>query len=789
MDIRSLKQFNKKAMAAMISALVLPSAASAFTPFVVQDIRITGLRSAEPGMVFSYIPARVGSTFNQEMATDSLRRLYATGLFNDVKITTQGKVVNIVVDERPMISSILFEGMNAFKDDAVLESLRGVGFGEGRAYDPALLDRAVTELRNQYVSKGNYSVDVKSTLTPLPNNRVGVSFQVNEGKRAHISDINFVGNEAISSSDLEDQMDLTTPGFMTWYTGTDKFSRETLNSDVEKIRDYYMDRGYLDVKVDSPQVTISPNLEEIGINMTIQEGKPYTVRRVQLAGDLMGMNEELQGLIENRPGEVFNITKARQTANAISMRLGELGYALAEVNPVPQPVAGTQEVDVVYFVNPGKRIYVRQINIGGNVRTRDQVIRREMRQSESAWYDATRLATSRDRIDRLGYFNDVEVTKVPIEGSDDLVDVNVTVKEKPTGMVNFGVGYGSTDKLTFQAGVSQDNIFGSGTNLGLSFSTSKTNRNVILTHTNPYWTTSGISKTTSAYYRLDKPYSSSVNQDEDTYQVRSTGIGLNFGVPISEYDRVFLGATFEQNKIRLPAENSGLIIPQAYRDFVSNYGEKSNVIMFNIGWTKDTRDSAIAPTRGYMTSLNAVAGVGDLKYYMLSAQQQYYWPINKDFTLAFNVAADWGRTYGSSKPFPVIKNLYAGGIGSVRGYDGASLGPRDTVSGDYLGGNTRLLANVQLFLPFPGTQNDRSLRWFLFADAGKVGVSGGQTCSVGNAQYGGIVTDPCGWRYSAGIGLSWNSPLGPLQLSYARPIRSKPGDNKQQFQFQIGTSF
>lgn len=789
MDIRSLKQLRKTTLATLVSALVMPVAAHAFSPFVVQDIRITGLRSTEPGMVFSYIPARVGKTFNQEMATDSLRRLYATGLFNDVKITTEGRVVNIAVDERPTITSVLFEGMNAFKSEDIVNSLAELGLGEGRALDPALLDRATKEIRNQYVAKGNYSVDVRHVLTPLPNNRVGVSFQITEGKLARIREINFVGNKAISSSTLEDQMDLTTPGFMTWYTGTDKFSREKLDADIEKIRDYYMEKGYLDVKVDDPQVTISPNLEDIGINITVHEGEQYKVRDLKVAGELLGMNDELRGLITNKPGELFNVMKVRESVNAIKLRLGELGYALAEVNPVPQPIAGTKEVDVVYYVTPGKRIYVRQINIGGNSRTRDQVIRREMRQSESAWYDATRVATSRDRIDRLGYFNDVNITQVPVQGVDDQVDINVDVKEKPTGMINLGVGYGSTDKLTFQAGISQDNIFGSGTDLSLSFSTSKYNRNVVLMHTDPYWTSSGISKTTSVYYRVDRPYSTAVNQDDDTYQVRTLGLGLNFGVPISEYDRVFLGATVEQNKIRLPSASSGQVIPQAYREFVDAYGEKSTAVILNAGWTKDTRDSAVAPTRGYMTSLNASVSVGHLKYYMLSGQQQFYFPLSKDYTLAFNVAADWGRTYGTNKPFPVIKNLYAGGIGSVRGYEGSSLGPRDAFSGDYLGGNTRVLANVQLFLPFPGTQNDRSLRWFLFADAGKIGVNGGQTCTTGSPEYGGVVSDPCGWRYSAGVGLSWNSPLGPLQLSYARPLNSKPGDNKQQFQFQIGTSF
>ncbi|NLA88710.1 MAG: outer membrane protein assembly factor BamA [Alcaligenaceae bacterium] len=792
MRIRRNFTHNKKSLALNLSALsmavLLPLKSFAFSPFVVQDIRVTGLQSAEPGMVFSYLPVGVGGTFTQEQATDTVKRLYSTGLFDDVSVSTRNRVVEINVVERPIITSVIYDGMKAFNDKQLNEALLDVGFGEGRALDPALLDRAQEEIRSQYVLKGHYGATIEHVLTPLPGNRVGVNFQVHEGGRASIRDINFVGNEAFKTSTLKRQLSQTTPGYMTWFTGSHRYSREGMEVDAQSLRDFYLNRGYLDFRLSEPQVSISTDRKDITLNYTVHEGEPYTIRKQQLAGDLLGLNEQLREAIQQKEGEVYNNSRSQETIRRIQSRLGEIGYALAEVNVHPITNPETHEVDVTYFVNPGKRITVRRINIGGNVRTRDQVIRREMRQQESAWYDEARLGTSKERVERLGYFNSVDITQVPVPGTDDQVDINVDVKETPTGMINLGVGYGSSDKLTFMAGINQDNIFGSGTNLGLQINTGRYNRAAVLTHTDPYFTRSGISRTTSLYFTEHRPYNDAVyDRDERTYKIRTMGFGMNFGVPISENDRVFLGATFERNRVTLPIASG--IFPKAYHEFVEHYGENTNVFLLNAGWTKDTRDSALAPTRGYRTSIDGVVGMGDLNYWVASVSGQYYLPLTDRFTLAFNAAADYGRTFNSNKPFPVIKNMYAGGIGSVRGYEGASLGPRDLDTGDFLGGSTRVLANVQLYLPFPGTHKDRTLRWFVFADAGKVGTSGFSKCTIGNPRYGGLVEDPCGWRYSAGVGLSWQSPIGPLEISYAKPLNSKQGDKKQQFQFQIGTSF
>jgi len=767
----------KGLMPGLLAALLMPALAHAFEPFVVRDIRVEGIQRTDAGTVFGYMPVKVGQQFTEAEATEAIRRLYSTGFFSDVKIETDNDVVVVVVQERPTIASVTFNGMREFDSKAITKSLMQVGFGEGRVFAQSMLARAEFELKEQYLSKGKYGVEVTATVTPLPRNRVGVSFDVFEGEVAKIRQISVVGNKAFSEGDLLDLFQLSTPGWLTWYTNSDKYSREKLEGDIETLRSFYLDQGYLEFSVEPPQVTISPDRKDIYITVTIHEGEPYKVRSVKLAGNLLGLDSEIRNLVQVKEGETFSAAQANDSSKAITDYLGELGYAFANVNPNPTLDRVKHEADVTFYVDPSRRVYVRRIQIGGNTRTRDEVVRREMRQEEAAWYDSGDLKISRDRIDRLGYFNEVNVSTDPVPGSPDQVDVNVDVKEKPTGMINLGVGYGSSEKAILSAGISEDNVFGSGTNLTLQFNTSKSNRAVVLSHTDPYFTKDGISRTTSAYYRVTEPW----DGNDGDYRVKAMGLGMNFGVPISEYDRIFLGGTFEHNQIDL-YDNS----PQAYRDFVDEYGDSTNALIFNAGWSKDTRDSALAPTKGSYTRLKADVSTMDLQYYMLTAQQQYYVPLGRSYTLAFNGMVDYGFSYGS-KDFPVIKNVYAGGIGTVRGYDGSSLGPRDSLTGDYLGGARRIVGNAQLYLPFPGASKDRTLRWFLFADAGQVSAGSGMRCTGGEP--GSEVEDPCGWRFSAGIGLSWQSPLGPLQLSYARPLNSKSGDDLQSFQFQIGTGF
>ena len=752
-------------------SFLIPITAQAFTPFIVSDIRVDGIQRTEPGTIFAQLPVKVGEKFTDELATESVRKLYATGLFNDVRIDTSNRVVVVVVQERPTIASVSFTGMREFESKTIIDSLKQVGFGEGRVFDQSMLEQAEFELKQQYLSKGKYGTEINATVTPLPRNRVGISFDIFEGSVAKIKDIKIVGNTAFSESDLLGLFKLSTTGWLTWYTDSDKYSREKLDRDIERLRSYYLDRGYLEFKSEPPQVTISSDRKEMFITITINEGKPYTVTSVKLAGELLGLDAQINQLVLIKAGELFSGAKTNATAKGITDFLGSLGYAFANVNPNPALDREKQTADITFYVDPSRRVYVRRIQVAGNHRTRDEVVRRELRQQESAWYDSGKLKLSRDRLDRLGYFKEVKLNTEPVPNSPDQVDVNIDVTEKPTGMVSLGVGYGQVDGVILSAGITEENVFGSGTNLTLNVNTSAYNRAIVLAHTDPYFTNDGISRTSSLYYRTMTPYSNNPGM----YQVTTVGAGLNFGVPITEFDRIFGGVSLERNTISL-YDNS----PLAYREYVNQYGDTTNAMILNTGWSKDLRDSALVPTKGSFTRLKGDLGTVSLKYYMLSAQQQLYVPIGRDYTVAFNALFDYGQSY-SDNQYPIIKNVYAGGIGTVRGYSTNSLGPRDLITGTYLGGSKRVVGNVQFYLPFPGTNQDRTLRWFVFADGGQVfGTDGyGNDTAMNFSQL----------RYSAGIGLTWISPLGPLQLSYAKPLNAQESDNTQVFQFQIGTGF
>lgn len=755
--------------------LLFSSATLAFSPFVVKDIRVDGIQRTETGIVFAYIPVTIGERFTEEMATETIRQLYATGFFSDVQISTNNDVVVVSVQERPVIASVSFTGMREFESKNIIESLRQVGFADGRIFDQAMLEQAELELKQQYLSKGKYGVEITATTTPLPRNRIGVNFDIFEGSIAKIKEIKFIGNEAFSKSNLLGLMSLSTSGYLTWYTQTDRYSSEKLAADMESIRSYYLDRGYLEFVMETPQVTISPNREDIFITLTISEGKPYTVETVDIAGNLLGLDDEIQSLLKIKPGEVFSGAKANESSVAIREYLGGLGYAFANVNPNPALNRDNLTVNLTFFVDPSRRVYVRKIEITGNERTRDSVARREIRQLESAWYDGDAIRLSRDRLDRLGYFQSVDFSTEPVPGSIDQVDVNIAVEERQTGSINLGIGYGQTDGVILSAGISEDNAFGSGSALSFSINTSQTNRTFVLSHTNPYWTQDGVSRSTSIFYRKVSP--SLDNPGE--YEVKSAGGGLGFGVPITEFDRISLGANFESDQIGI--DPTSVNTPEAYNQYVQDYGESTNSVIFNLGWSKDTRDSLLFPTKGSLIRLGGVAGTISLKYYLLSAQFQHYVPIGRDYALGFNALFDYGGVYGSDKPYPVIKDVYAGGIGTVRGYLGNSLGPKDSKTGTFLGGSKRVVGNAQFSFPLPGTKSDPTLRLFVFADAGQVYGADGRGNDT-TIDFGDL-------RYSTGVGLSWLSPMGPLQLVYAKALNAQVNDRTQVFQFQIGTAF
>ncbi|MBI0331307.1 outer membrane protein assembly factor BamA [Burkholderia plantarii] len=746
--------------------------AFALDPFTVTDIRIEGLHRIEPGSVFAYLPVKQGDTFTDDLASESIRKLYATGFFNDVKVATEGSVVIVRVQERPAIASIDFAGIKEFDKDNLTKAMTAVGLANGRYYDKSLVDKAEQELKRQYLTRGYYAAEVTTTITPVDANRVAILFSVAEGPSAKIRQINFIGNRTFKSSTLLDEMQLSTPNWFSWYTKNDLYSKEKLSGDLENVRSYYLNRGYLEFSIDSTQVSISPDRKDMYLTLTVHEGEPYTISSVNLAGDLLDRKAELQKLVKIKAGDRFSAEKLQQTTKAIVDKLGEYGYAFATVNAQPNIDQATHKVGLTLVVDPGHRVYVRHINVVGNSRTRDEVVRREMRQMESAWFDSGRLALSKDRINRLGYFTDVDVTTVPVEGTTDQVDVNVKVTEKPTGSITLGLGYGSGEGPIISAGVSQDNVFGSGTSLSLTVNTATTYRTLAVEQVDPYFTVDGIRRITDVYYRTSQPLYYSSNTDT-SFRVITYGASMKFGIPFSETDTVFFGAGLEQDRLDVDSTT-----PQSYIDYVNSFGRVSNNVPVTVGWSRDNRDSSLIPSKGYFLQANAEYGtpIATTTYAKGDLQAQYYYSFARGFILGLNFQGGYGKGLGG-KPYPIFKNYYAGGIGSVRGYESSSLGPRDATTGDPIGGSKMVVGNVELTVPLPGTGYDRTLRVFTFVDGGNVWGSEGNSIGAN------------GLRYSYGAGLEWISPIGPLKIDLGFPVVKHTGDQYQKFQFQIGTSF
>jgi len=733
--------------------------------FVIRDIRVEGIQRTEAGTVFGYLPLRVGDRYDPERGSAAIRALFATGLFKDVRFEVDGDVLVVVVEERPAIAEVKLEGLKEFDKDAVLKALKEGGLGEARIFDRSLLERAEQELKRQYLGRGLYGVEVKTTVTPIERNRVNVLIAVDEGEAARIRAIRFTGNKAFSEGTLRDQMELSTPGWLTWYTKRDQYARPKLAGDLETLRSFYLNRGYLDFNIESTQVSISPDKRDIYITINLVEGERYTVSQVKLAGELLGLDDELRSLIDVEPGDTFNAERFNAVSKRMTERLGALGYAFATANAVPEADREKREVAFTFFIDPGRRVYVRRVNVTGNARTRDDVIRREIRQFENAWFDTEKVRLSRDRIDRLGYFEKGEVETPAVPGSFDQVDVNFNVAERPTGQIQAGAGYSSTEGIVLQASYAQQNTFGTGHAVAFEVNTSKAARTFSLTHTDPYVTIYGISRTIELVDRK----SDLAELNLGTVDLASQIAAIRFGVPFTEFDTVFFGLRYEGTQIGL-TESS----PQVYKDYVEDFGDSPAAVALTIGTSRDSRDNLLVPTRGLYQRAFAewALPVLDLRYYRLTYQHQRFFPVTNRFTLAFNADLGYGDSYGD-KPYPVFKNFYAGGIGSVRGYEAASLGPRDEF-GTPLGGTRRFNFSIEGLTPLPG--GDRTLRMLAFIDGGQVwGADEKVTFST--------------LRFSTGLGVAWVSPLGPMKFSYAYPFNSKEGDRLQRFQFQIGTGF
>jgi outer membrane protein insertion porin family len=740
----------------------------AFEPFVVKDIRVEGLRRLSAGTVFNYLPIQVGERVDNGRARQAIHALYKTGFFRDVSLARDGDVLVVSVEERPSIDTVDITGNRAIDTKQLKEALERVGLARGRVFNRSLLDRVEQELQRQYFNLGRYGVQIKTTVTPLERNRVAIAIQIAEGQVAKIRRINIVGNKSFPNKTLLKQFKLGTPNWLSFYTKNDQYSKQKLAADLESLRSFYLDRGYINFSIDSTQVSITPDKEDVYITVGITEGSRFKVKDVKVTGDTVVPKTELLKLVEVKPGDVFSRQSVTQTATHISDRLGKEGYAFANVNAIPDVDEKTKQVSLNFFVDPGRRVYVNRVNIKGNLRTRDEVIRREIRQMEAGLFSTENVKTSRSRLDRLGYFEDVNVETPAVPGTTDQVDVDFKVTERPSGNLLAGVGYSQSQGVLVNASITQDNFLGTGKRVSAAFSNSSVNRVYSLDYTNPYYTVNGVSRGFTLYDRTT--YAGQANVGP--YTSSDYGGNLRYGIPLSEFDSIRFGVGYQGTHIR--TQNT---TPPEYIAYLDEFGNKFNAPKLTSGWTHDTRDRAIFPNSGLLHNLDLETALpaGNLAYYKVNLRDAWYRPVGKSVVLSLRGDVGYGNGFDGTPQYPFFENFYAGGINTVRGYKDNTLGPR-SVNGDPLGGNFRLDGSAQLFFPPPFLEDTKAVRLGAFMDAGQV-YGPNENVDLGQL------------RYSAGVSTQWFSPLGPLQFSLAQPLNAKKGDKTQFFQFSIGTAF
>jgi outer membrane protein insertion porin family len=758
--------------------------------FVIHDIRVEGLQRLTPGTVFNYMPIEVGDTFNDQISIEAVRSLFKTGFFDDVRLERDGNVLVVLVKERPAISSILIEGNKDIKTEDLLDGLKEVGFAEGRVFDQSQLEMLERELRRQYFSAGKYGVRITSTLQPLDNNRVAVSIDVSEGKAAKIKQINIIGNRTFKEKKLLKTFELTGKTLLSFFTKTDQYSRQKLSADLETLRSYYLDSGYVNFNIDSTQVSITPDKKDIYITINITEGAQYTISGVKLAGELILPEEKLFDYIIVKEGSLFSRRDVTNSSTFLTDVLGNEGYAFTNVNSIPDIDEDNKTVSITFFVDPGKRVYVRRVNFSGNTRTRDDVIRRELRQQEGAWISTPNVERGKIRMQRLGYFKEVNVETPAVANSADQVDVEYTVEEKPFGNFLAGVGFSQTQGIILQTSITQDNFLGSGKRIQFAFNNSKVNRRLSLGYMNPYYTVDGISRGFNLNYQETSAFDANVT----AFDSRVFGGGVSFGIPVTEYN--FLSVAFNYENTQLSRASSQFANQVGV--FIEEQGRKFDIFRISAGFAYDTRNKTILPERGQLHQISAELAVpfvgNSLEFYKVNYRTQYFRPLFGDFIFALKGDIGYGDGYGDLDTLPFFENYYAGGPRSVRGYEENTLGPLDNFRRP-LGGNIKVIAGAEVIIPVPFLKDFDQVRMAAFFDAGNVWCSGKNNISVVSL---GQVVESCpdsarfgfdNLRYAAGVSGIWVSPFGLVSVSVAKPIGDKPGDQVQQFQFTFGNSF
>jgi outer membrane protein insertion porin family len=749
----------------VLLALSLCGSARAFEAFEVTDIRVEGLERISPGTVFNYLPIKVGETVDPDDTVNAVKALFKTGFFSDIRMERDGTVLVVYVKERAAISSIKITGNKDLETDKLLEGLKDIGLAEGRVFDRSLLDKVEQELRRQYFSRGKYAVRIEATITPLERNRVGILIEISEGEVARIKQINIVGNRVFTDKELRKGFTLDTPSWLSFITKNDQYSKQKLSADLETLRSFYLDRGYLNFNVISTQVSITPDKKDIYITINISEGNQYRISEVTLSGDLVLKPEELFPLVMINPDDVFSRKRVTEAVDRISAKLGDQGYAFANVNTVPDVNESEKLVSLAFIVDPGKRVYVRRVNVKGNITTRDEVLRREMRQMEAGWFSAEKVERSRTRLDKLGYFEDANVETPAVPGTTDQVDVNYSVTEKSSGSITAGAGYGQTSGILFNASISQDNFLGSGKRVSFAFNNSKVTTLYNFYYTNPYYTVDGISRGFGLFYKKTDADKANIS----SYTTDSFGGNVNYGIPINEFDTVRFSPELENLKLNETDESPNEVI-----DFINQHGSDYNTLTLTGSWAHDTRNKVLFADEGGLQSFSVESAVpaSDLEYYKLGYEQRRYVPLTKNLTLSMHAELGYGDGYGDYNNLPFFENYFAGGVRSVRGFEDNTLGPTDS-KGNPIGGSVKLVGGTEVLFPLPFMEDSKSFRIGTFLDIGNV--------------YSDLASfDAKELRYSVGVSSLWISPMGPLSISLGFPLNEKRGDNVQNFQFTVG---
>jgi len=756
--------------------------------FLIKDIRVEGLQRIAAGTVFSYLPVKVGDSLDDSGSGKVIRALFKTGFFKDVRLEKENGVLIVFVVERPAIATISINGNSSIEDEALDGGLKEIGFAVGRVFDKSLLDKVEQELQRIYFSQGQYGVKLETTVTPLERNRVGITIDVAEGVIARIHQINIVGNKAFEDKDLLEEFELSTPTLFSFYTGNDQYSKQKLAGDLETLRSYYLNRGYINFNIDSTQVSITPDRKDVFVTINIAEGDQFTVNKVKLAGELVVEKEKLFPLVTIQKGDTFSRRRTTKTSENISRQLGNNGYAFANVNVVPEVIEGKKEVNLTFFIDPGKRVYVRRINYSGNTQTRDEVLRREMRQFESAWVSTDNIEKSQGRLRRLGYFEEVEVETPAVPGTTDQVDVNYTVKERASGNLLAGVGFSDSQGLILNASVSQNNFLGSGKRVSVGFDTSDTNRVYSFSYTNPYYTDDGVSRGFSLSFRESEADEANLA----SYSSDLLSAGLVFGIPITDVERITLRANYQREVIKVGSSTPTRFLNELAgldSDFDATPVSGSDSATFNSivvtgSYAQDTRNKTVFPTRGGSQSVSAELAVpgSDLEYFKLNYKASRYVPLTRNLTLAFRGDVGYGDGYGDTPVLPFFKNYLVGGNGSVRGYEANTLGPRiigGVNNNDPIGGDLKLVGSAELIFPVPFVKDTNAWRFSTFVDGGNVFGSGSsdEDFAVDNI------------RFAAGLGVTWLSPFGALSVSLAAPFNDQDDDETKTFQFNFGSGF